>query len=139
MKRAGATAKVARTAALLGLGVFLSLPQWALGQQVSLDLVDLEVYPRIKIYTTVMDRAGKPLCDLTRGDFALEEAGEPRRLRVLSGKSTETSIGILLDESGSMGDVIGAVRRAAGRFVELLGGTDRAATYSFASSTLCTG
>ncbi len=122
-----------KTALITSLALLLGIP--LLGQEVSLDLVDVEVYPRIKVYTTVTGPDGKPDCGLTREHFQLWELDKPQRLRVLSGESTETSIGILLDESGSMAGVLPEVRSAAQRFVRLLGGSDRATTYSFDSST----
>jgi len=121
----------------IATAVFLSVlcPTWLAAQQLSVGLVDREVYPRIKVYTLVTDLAGEPICDLSKSDFQLLEADQPRPFRFISGKATETSVGILLDESGSMDDVIPQVREAARRFIDVMAGSDRAATYSFASAT----
>ena len=112
-----------------------ALPSYLAAQGVSVGLVDRDVYPRIKIYALVTDIEGEPICDLTPSDFQLFEAGKSRPFRLISGKATETSIGILLDESGSMASVISQVKEAARRFIDVLGGNDRATTYSFASNT----
>jgi VWFA-related protein len=100
-------------------------------QKVDINLVDTEVYPRIKVYITVTDSMGEVVCKLPHHTFRLTENEEPRKLRVLSGEETYTSIAILLDCSGSMQGVIDNVREAARLFIKLLGGTDRACTYSF--------
>jgi VWFA-related protein len=100
-------------------------------QKVDINLVDTEVYPRIKVYVTVVDTQGEVICKLAPETFRLHEKGQPRKIRVLSGEATETSVGVLLDCSGSMHGVIDHVREAARLFVNLLGGTDRACTYSF--------
>ena len=101
------------------------------GQKVDINLVDIEVYPRVKVYVTVVDANGEVICKLDPSVFRLSEHGQPRSLRVISGESTETSIGILLDNSGSMAGVIDNVREAAKQFIQLLSGSDRACTYSF--------
>jgi len=111
------------------------LPLWLGAQQVDIGLIDRDVYPRIKAYVLVTDLEGEPICNLPMSDFQLLEKEQTRPFRLLSGEATETSIGILLDESGSMGGVIPQVRKAARRFLDVLKGSDRATTYSFASST----
>lgn len=100
-------------------------------QKIDINLVDTEVYPRNKVYTTVVDAKGEVICKLEPEDFRLTEYGQPRKLRVLSGEATETSIVALLDNSGSMDAFIKNVREAAKLFIQLLGGTDRACTYAF--------
>ena len=113
--------------------VFISTSLFA--QKIDINLIDVEVYPRIKVYTTVLNSAGKVVCNVDPSQFQLKEEGEPRRLRVLSGIATESSIGILLDESGSMEGVIDDVREAALRFIDVMSGTDRACTYAFDHDT----
>ncbi|MCP4657680.1 MAG: VWA domain-containing protein [bacterium] len=124
-----------RTAIITSLVLFVatSLP----GQEVTIDLVDLEVYPRIKVYATVTDAEGIPQCRLPAEDFQLWELDEPQRLRVISGEQTATSVGLLLDESSSMDDVVSEVRSAAQSFVRLLSGSDRAITCSFDDRVYC--
>jgi VWFA-related protein len=100
-------------------------------QTIDINLVDTEVYPRIKVYVTVVDTKGDVICKLDPNTFRLKEHDQPRKLNVLYGEATETSIGILLDCSGSMHGVIDDVRQAARQFIKLLGGSDRACTYSF--------
>jgi VWFA-related protein len=117
--------------------LFLVIPAVLDAQTIDINLVDTEVYPRIKVYVTVTDAQGEVVCKLDPSTFRLTENGEPRKLRVISGEATETSIGVLLDCSGSMHGVIGNVREAAGLFIKLLGGTDRACTYSFDDSLHC--
>ena len=103
------------------------------GQTVEINQVDIGVYPRIKVYVTVSDSKGEVICRLPLSGFRLTERGQPHDLQVLYGEATETSIGILLDESGSMGGYIENVREAARNFIRFLGGADRACTYGFSS------
>ncbi len=117
--------------------LFLVITSILGAQKIDINLVDTEVYPRIKVYVTVTDHQGKVVCKLPHHTFRLTENEEPRKLRVLSGDIIETSIGVLLDCSGSMHGVINNVREAARLFVKLLGGTDRACTYSFDDSLHC--
>ncbi len=109
----------------------LILPMFLSGQAVDINLVDRGVYPRIKVYVTVTDNQGETICRLPLSTFRLTERDQQRNLNVLYGEATETAIGILLDESGSMGSYINNVREAAQRFIQLLGGADRACTYGF--------
>jgi VWFA-related protein len=117
--------------------LFFVIPGVLDAQAIDINLVDTEVYPRIKVYVTVTDSHGEVVCKLAPSTFRLTENGDPRKLRVISGEATETSIGLLLDNSGSMAGVINNVRDAARLFINLLGGNDRACTYSFNSSTHC--
>jgi VWFA-related protein len=114
--------------------VLLPLSSVSLAQTVDINLVDTEVYPRIKVYVTVVDAKGDVVCKLDPTTFRLREHGKSRNLNVLYGEATETSIGVLLDCSGSMHGVIDDVKTAAKQFIELLGGSDRACTYSFDDS-----
>lgn len=113
------------------LMVLLPLSTALLAQTVDINMVDTEVYPRIKVYVTVVDAKGDVVCKLDPSTFRLNENDQPRNIKVLYGEATETSIGILLDCSGSMHGVINNVREAARQFIQVLGGSDRACTYSF--------
>lgn len=106
-------------------------------QKIDINLVDTEVYPRVKVYVTVTDAKGEVVCKLPAQTFRLTENSEPRKLRVISGDNIETSIGVLLDCSGSMHGEIDNVREAARLFVKLLDGTDRACAYSFDDTLHC--
>jgi VWFA-related protein len=123
--------KLVMSLVFIGL-LLMSDLSWA--QKVDINLVDIEVYPRIKVYVTVVDANGEVICKLDPSVFRLNEHGQPRDLRVIPGEATETSIGLLLDNSGSMDGVINDVREAAKRFIRLLTGSDRACTYSFDDS-----
>jgi len=103
------------------------------GQTIEINQVDIGVYPRIKVYVTVSDSKGEVICRLPLSGFRLTERVQPHDLQVLYGEATETSIGILLDESGSMGGYIDNVREAAQTFIQLLGGADRACAYGFST------
>ncbi len=130
--RAGARVAPLPRAITVILGLLLFMSSGLLrGQGIDINLVDTEFYPRIKVYVTVTDGTGEVVCRLPASTFRLEERGEPRDIRVKYGEATETSIGLLLDCSGSMSGYIDQVRAAAKNFITLLGGADRACTYCF--------
>lgn len=102
--------------------------------EVVVDLVDTGAYPTIKAYVSVPSDDGEPVCRIEDNGFRLSEWHQARDLQVSTGTSTAVSIGILLEDGAAMDRVLDRVRTASRHFVELLGGNDRAAIYSFADS-----
>ncbi len=62
---------------------------------------------------TVLDQKGRLVLDLNRGDFRLWEDGVPQKVESFQHQDLPVSIGILVDNSGSMRDKRGAVTLAA--------------------------
>lgn len=129
---AGRQVSYVRAVAHLASGVsaealaFLTAP--AGSQQIDVDLVEL--------YTTVLDRKGRPVPGLAREDFRVREEGEPQELlRFEWVEGVPIHAAILLDTSTSMVEEIDQAERAALRFFEqLLTPRDRAAVMTFADA-----
>ncbi|MCP4347519.1 MAG: VWA domain-containing protein [Desulfobacterales bacterium] len=101
-------------------------------QSLKINTVNADLYPHIHAYATVI-KDGEVVCYMSRSDFKLYENDIPMDLTVIPGRATDTSLLLLMDESGSMSSVMENVRAAAVNFVEVLGDKDRAAAYSFGS------
>ena len=62
---------------------------------------------------TVIDEKGKPVLDLKREDFHVWEDGVPQTTNSFQHQDLPVSMGIIVDNSGSMMDKRGAIRTAA--------------------------
>ena len=91
--------------------------------RVSTDLVVLNV--------TVLDKDGKFVTGLKRGDFLVSEDGVEQKIAAFSAEETPFAAAILLDTSGSMESRLTLGRSAAIRFLDGLREQDVAAVYSF--------
>jgi Ca-activated chloride channel family protein len=103
--------------------VLVNSPEY--GEKVQVDLVEL--------YTTVVDRRGRPVAGLKREDFQVAEDGVPQRIRRFDMvKDQPIYAGILLDTSASMSERLDeAVRAALGFFEKVITPKDRAAVITF--------
>ena len=95
-------------------------------QEIDVDLVEL--------YTTVLDRRGRPVPDVAREEFRVREDGQEQQIvRFEWVEDLPIHAAILLDTSTSMVEEIHQAERAALRFFEqLLTPRDRAAVMTFA-------
>jgi len=75
--------------------------------------VDLVVLP-----ATVLDKKGRMVNNLTQSDFEVYEGSVPQKLSVFSHADVPVSMGIVIDDSGSMKEKRPAVNAAALAFVE---------------------
>jgi Ca-activated chloride channel family protein len=91
--------------------------------RVSTDLVVLNV--------TVLDKNGKFVTGLKRGDFAIVEDGVEQKIANFGAEETPFAAAVLLDTSGSMESRLTLGRSAAIRFLDGLRDEDVAAVYSF--------
>jgi VWFA-related protein len=72
----------------------------------------------VSLYATVRDGKKKLVADLTQDDFRVFEDNQPQKLEYFSRETTlPITLGILLDTSISMRDVLGAEQEAASRFL----------------------
>jgi VWFA-related protein len=103
---------------------FLAAPRER--ETVNVDLVEL--------YTTTVDRRGRPVTDLKAGDFSVKEDGRPQTLvRCDWVEDQPIHAALLIDTSESMAEEIDTAAKAAHRFFDqLLTPRDRAAVLSFA-------
>lgn len=74
--------------------------------------VDLVVFN-----VTVTDRKGRPVSGLTPDDFVVSEDGRTQSIRLFSAKDVPASVGLIVDNSGSMVDKRAEVINAALAFV----------------------
>lgn len=87
----------------------------------------------VEVYTAALDAQGRPVQDLTERDFAVREDGRPQTLRRFQ-RVTDLplQVGMLVDTSASMAEMLPKVQEAALRFFrEALTPADRAAVVTF--------
>jgi VWFA-related protein len=87
----------------------------------------------VELYTSALDRRGRPVDDLGRDDFVVREEGEPQELRRFERvRDLPIWAGLLLDRSNSMAEEIREVTDGALAFFEqVLTPKDRAAVLTF--------
>jgi VWFA-related protein len=90
----------------------------------------------VELYTTAVDRRGRPVADLHPQDFAVEEDGRPQQLlRCDWVEDLPIHAAVLLDTSTSMAEQLETTVAAAQRFFDqLLTPRDRAAVLTFADA-----
>jgi Ca-activated chloride channel family protein len=99
--------------AVLG-GVSVAAQQSGTGAQLTIAVdVDLVVFN-----VTVTDQQGRPMSGLTSGDFVLSEDGRPQAITQFSADDVPASVGLVVDNSGSMVDKRSEVVTAALAFME---------------------
>ena len=105
--------------------VFINAPDY---------LEELEIQ-FVELYTTVLDKKGRPVDGLTQGQFKVEEDGVRQKIaRFEKVEDLPIHVGILIDNSASMVGTLGEVRKAALSFFEqAIHAKDRAAVITFNS------
>jgi Ca-activated chloride channel family protein len=120
---------------LVGLVVVL-VPSAALaGVVLTLNQINIERFPEIRIYLTAADERATPLKGLTASNFSVQEDGSTVRVEgVLPLERGEEPLSVVLaiDRSGSMkGRPIRDARQAAVDFIGEMRGIDRVGVVSF--------
>lgn len=72
----------------------------------------------VLVHATVVNKKGEPITDLPQADFTIFENGVPQRIEFFAHEDAPVSVGILVDNSGSMKDSRPEVDRAALNFVK---------------------
>ncbi len=85
----------------------------------------------VEVYATVTDSRGRYIDDLTQDQFTILEQGEPRAAAGFESRSTEVSVALLLDTTGSMQAALPALKNAALKLIGDLRASDWVAVYSF--------
>jgi Ca-activated chloride channel family protein len=85
----------------------------------------------VVLNATVLDKDGKFVGGLRRGDFQIFEDGQEQKLATFTAEETPFAAAVLLDTSGSMETRLTLGRSAAIRFLDGLREEDVAAIYSF--------
>lgn len=89
---------------------------------------------RVAVATVVRTRQGKPVTNLTKGDFELFDSGKPRAIMEFQSEPTPVSLALLVDFSGSMdvADKRDVVRACAWHLVSwLTPNVDQIGLYAF--------
>ena len=87
----------------------------------------------VELFASVNDRSGKPIDDLTQGDFQIEEDGVEQSItRFERVEDLPIHVGVLIDNSASMRGSLDTTRQAALTFFqEAITPRDRAAVITF--------
>ncbi len=95
-----------------------------------LEKIDVQM---VELYTTVLDAAGRPVLGLEQGDFEVfEDKVRQELIKFETVEDQAIHVGILFDNSASMGPLLDYTRVAALRFFqEALTPRDRAAVITF--------
>lgn len=72
----------------------------------------------VVLYTTVTGKDGRPVADLTEDQFHVFENGKEQPLKIFNREDAPVSVGLIIDNSGSMRDKRQGVNAAALKFVQ---------------------
>jgi VWFA-related protein len=92
----------------------------------SINQVDMGNFPSVDIYLTVNDAAGNFVTGLDESNFKLKEANSvvsPFTASLLQSKSAGLSVGMVIDQSGSMYGIMDDAKVAVKDFIDLSSGT----------------
>ena len=91
----------------------------------------------VNVVVTVVDGKGRTVPNLTIDDFIVEEDGQPQTIKHLSPTANlPTSLGVIIDTSGSMESKIRTAQRAVDRFFSLIHNDDEIFLMTFAMRPL---
>ena len=96
------------------------------------DSIDVDL---VELYTTVLDRGNRPVTGLERTDFTVVEDGIRQEIAEFARvQDLPLTLGVTIDTSASMDEVMEETRRAASQFLaNLIRPTDTAFAVAFAS------
>jgi Ca-activated chloride channel family protein len=85
----------------------------------------------VEVYATVFDHGGRAVQGLTRDQFEIRDDGVVQPIRAFEASDKAISCALLLDTTGSMHDVMPALRNAAREFIDALRPLDSVGIYGF--------
>jgi Ca-activated chloride channel family protein len=85
----------------------------------------------VTVPVSAIDRTGRFVTGLTKGDFQIFEDGKPQGILMVSGMETPFNVALLLDTSRSTRESLNAIRKAALSFVNQLQPQDRVLIVTF--------
>lgn len=84
----------------------------------------------VNVFATVRDKKNQIVKDLTQDDFSIEEDGRPQTIKYFARESDlPLTLGLLVDTSGSMRDLIPAERAASYKFLDQVLREDKDAAF----------
>jgi Ca-activated chloride channel family protein len=90
----------------------------------------------VEVYTTVTDKAGKPVTGLSREAFTVRENGELQRISTFAAGEFPLSVAVAIDRSFSMaGDRLASAKSGARIFLGALRATDESMVIAVGSTT----
>jgi Ca-activated chloride channel family protein len=111
--------------------VFLLLFAWTELQAQEADEVITTDTSLVQLNVGVVDRQGRAVTSLSRGDFAVFEDNVKQSIQSFAPTSAPFSLVLLLDMSGSTLNFRQQLKQAASRFLDALGPEDRVAVIQF--------
>jgi Ca-activated chloride channel family protein len=87
----------------------------------------------VEVYATVTDGRGHYIDDLTLPQFTLVDRKDPQTIVAFEPQTSDLSVALLLDTTGSMADTISSLKRAAIKLIDSLRPGDSVAVYSFSN------
>lgn len=115
------------TILVLTFGLWLGLPGFLLSQDTLKVDVDL-----VNVFATVQDEGGQFLTNLSRDDFRVYDDDEPQDIRIFESNDwVDSSVGLLMDTSGSMVDILPFMKKGVRDFTRLLRKADDYFVVSF--------
>lgn len=85
----------------------------------------------VEVYASVVDSRGRYMDGLKQSDFAIEVERQTTGLFAFENQTASVSVALLFDTTGSMGETLPSLKRAAMSLVEHLRPGDSAAVYGF--------
>lgn len=121
------------------LGIAAHTPAARAGEVDSIQITqfDLEAFPVVKAYVSLLDAGGRPVPGLGKGSVILEENDHPVMMQKMDfsgaeGRREPLNFALVLDRSGSMaGDKLDRAKESVLRFISLMARGDQASLYAF--------
>jgi len=89
----------------------------------------------VNVFATVKDEQGNFVTNLTKDDFRIYEDDQPQDIQIFEQQNkVDSTIGMLMDTSGSMVDILPLMKRGVRDFIRMLPKTDEYFIASFGSS-----
>jgi VWFA-related protein len=85
----------------------------------------------VEVYTTVTDNRGRYIDNLKQSQFTLLDGKDSQRITAFESQTSDLSVALLIDTTGSMVDTIASLKRAAMKLIDSLRPGDSVAVYSF--------
>lgn len=90
----------------------------------------------VEVPLTVVDKAGRPVANLSKNNFVVFEDGKPQKIEEFSAVNAPFEVALLLDTSGSARADLDLIRRAAQNFIDSLRPGDRVSILAFKSNVI---